>query len=282
MSKPLVSVVLTSNRPHLWKTLYEEYNKCNIVDFEIIVAGPNASDYVLPTNFKHIMTNDIKPAQCVEIAIRAAQGDFITFTGDDCTPQNCSLDDFYIEYNDMENDRGNDNFYFAPFFRFGNSHHSTPYRRRIRDVPHTSFCGILIKKKWMDKVGSIDKRFLCIYWDIDLAMRFYEMGVVPVVTLKGASMSENKSVNIKGERLSNVGKNYDRNIVDSFWVRDIKEGEKVPSDTAWCNFFSNTRVLSKYRVKDVEGFDPGDITLKTQGVKKCDKLTNSGRELKWE
>jgi hypothetical protein len=57
---PEISICLSSNRPHLWKNMYDNITSTsNGVSFEMIVAGPKEADFHLPSNLKYIKTGNI-------------------------------------------------------------------------------------------------------------------------------------------------------------------------------------------------------------------------------
>lgn len=267
MRKPLISICVSSIRSELWETLYNSFNReYKNVSIEFVMVGPVESDRENPSNSKYIKTENVKPTQCFEISMREAQGDFIMMIGDDHIIRK-SLDDFYAEYNEVANRSGNDKFFILPHFKFGNTIHSTPYHRKARAVNPASTLGAMINRKWIEKIGGFDRRFIGIYMDIDFVMRFHQYGGrVLRTSQEDLIIEENSKYNKMKDRLTGKLGMFDRAVLDSFWVRDAEEGEKVPSDTTWCYYRGKDRVLSKYRTKEFEPFDDKDIKLFSQGT----------------
>ena len=93
MEKPIISLIASAIRVHLWPELYTMLCNKNNVKFEIIFVGPLDVEYwqelcaTFPAyssmeNF-HFIHSDAKPVQCVEIACRNAIGEFVMLIADD-------------------------------------------------------------------------------------------------------------------------------------------------------------------------------------------------------
>ena len=78
MSKPVFSVCFSAIRNNLYKSFYDSLSAVHgsCPPFEVIFVGDNPPTEPMPDNFKYIYSK-VKPAQCTEIAVRAATGDFI-------------------------------------------------------------------------------------------------------------------------------------------------------------------------------------------------------------
>ena len=86
-----VGIYCSSNKPHLWDSLYQTLSQNN-VDFNLCIAGPYPPIDELPGNVKYIQTN-VKPAQCFFIAANNVKGDYITPMSDDIIFSPGFLDD---------------------------------------------------------------------------------------------------------------------------------------------------------------------------------------------
>jgi len=263
VSKPTLSICITSNRPQFWMRLYESIIPSLVMEIELIFSGPVKPDYNLPGNVVYIETKNIKPPQCVQVAINAAQGEFISLIADDCIVVG-NIDNLFSEYNKICDKEGCDNIIVSPQFRYRGKDDSTPYARHMTGAPTTSLVLAFFKTQLMKDTGGIDKNFLGVYWDIDWIMRFYELGGK---VFKISSVAANELAEGISGRLYKTTKHRDREILDSFWVRKINDQEIVPSDTAWCFYGNKDTVLSKYRLKKFEPFVDNDITEYSQGIK---------------
>ena len=66
-----VSIIATAHRPANWLAICDSFvTECKI---EFVFVGPNPPVDIRPENFKYIRSR-VKPAQCVEIALRNAVG----------------------------------------------------------------------------------------------------------------------------------------------------------------------------------------------------------------
>ena len=71
-------------------------------------------------------------------------------------------------------------------------------------------------------------------------------------------------------RLHRQLKRTDFDVLADLWIRDRTDGEEVPSDTAWCNYYSiEDKVVSKQRIRELEPYIDEDIMSKSQGPKDC-------------
>lgn len=273
MSKPLISIGITSIRSDSWKCLYNSLNNnYKNISVELIIVSPMDLYEKLPANVKYIKTSNIKPSQCYEILLKEFQGDFLMIVGDDFVIHG-SLEDLYKEHNDKCYHEGHEKLIIIPWFKFGKSYHSAPYARGVKNAPDlTSTLGAFINRKLIEEIGGFDRRFMGIYMDIDWIMRFYQYGGnVFRTSNESLVVQEDRSKNSKGDRLSgkrdpngNKLKNFDRKTVNSFWIRKTSEKEQVPSESAYCYYKDKTKVISKYRIKELEKFDDTDIKLYSQ------------------
>ena len=82
MSKPVFSLIAPAIRSDFYKRVYDSVSKGNKIPFEIIFVGNNKPKIKMPDNFHYIYSN-VKPAQCLEIAARNAQGEYLIPLADD-------------------------------------------------------------------------------------------------------------------------------------------------------------------------------------------------------
>jgi len=270
---PLISICVGSNRTFLWKRLYDSLkSSCGDIDFEIIFVGPDEADFELPSNVKYIKTNNIKYPQCFEIALRNAQGNFIQVSSDDVCFSGKGLGCLYKEYNDVCHKENKDNIIILPSLRVKGSNQRLRYAKR-RTTPFASLNSALISRELLPTVKGADRSFIGVYWDCDMAMRFQEKGVEIIQSSEVTCIEFTH----KGcfSYLHRVCKPYDSKILDSFWIREYKENEKIPSEDVWCKMPDRKYILSKKRLKPFIGYEDKDILLYSQGPKEIG-------DLKWE
>jgi len=281
---------MTSNKPENWMMCYDSLcSDTRDVDVEMVIAGPVAPDYKLPSNINYIKTNNIKPSQCAEIARRNAQGDYIVIIADDVVFVEGSMNSLYLDYMKKMEKSDEPRIVLAKSIdeqaykqkRFDRVVDNFVYRRGglIRHSPNVSLHVALIDRKFFDQIGGIDNRFLAVYWDMDLALRFFQLGIKS--EWADNAMTIEKIENIPGSaiRITKRVRRYERWVVDHLWVRHVIPGEPVPSDTVYDYYlkgnpngpplYQKDTVFSKVRIDPVvQEFDDKDITLYSQGVKK--------------
>jgi hypothetical protein len=167
-----VSIFGAAIRTNIWLELYENFRKAG-VSFEMIFAGPNIPSYTLPDNFKHIHTS-VKPAQAIEITRRACTGRFIMNTADDM----CYPDDMLARFVDAWEKAPNKKTMFsgryasADLISIESIQH---YNMNVMTSPLVPLNGFL-SRETSDEIGGLDTNFIGLYWDLDRALRLYELG----------------------------------------------------------------------------------------------------------
>jgi len=279
--KSLISVCIASNRPYLWNKSYailKEYS--DDVRFEIIFVGPESPDFDLPSNVKYIKTGNIKCPQCNEIAIRNAQGNMLMLLCDDHKFWHGGLDHLYEEKEEACNQQGHNKLVFLPPFRDrGGGVNLTYPGSRGPNRPFSSLAvGALFDRELLSLVGNkaADIRFVGTCWDSDLAMRFQEVGV-EFVHSSSIWCVEFKVKDGK-QRLGHICRDYDKEILDSFWVLstshdNIEDGYEVYGRMCKGKVKTVKRFLSKKRLKEFIGYKDEDILTKSQGPKSVGNLS---------
>lgn len=214
--KPDISIVASAHRPQNWMKLYKSIGDNRVV-FEMVFVGPNQADYQLPENFRFIHSL-VKPTQCLEIAFRNANADLVMNIADDCEFVTASpLDKLYNLYQESNSGKviissrmmtnGQDQSGFA--HRFFTDNESSPV------MPLSG----LMSKDAYRKLGGIDKNFIAIMWDLDLAMRIYALG--GKVILSDVYLNESRSKSMTDSLCSEFWK-HDRGLFESLWTINSK------------------------------------------------------------
>ena len=259
---PEVSFCVSSNRPFLWKRLYDDMSRASkSMSFEIVIVGPKEADFQLPSNLKYIKTGNIKVPQCFEISMKQAQGRNISFIGDDSVfDQEDAVFLLYKEYQEYSSKNGKD-IIMLPRLRRGVDQ---PLKYgKTNEAPLASLNCALFDRNLLKIIGGADIRFIAVYWDCDMAMRFWEAGIS---LFKSQDIIVREYVASDGIYLHQKCKPYDKDILDSFWTRRTIEGENVPSESVWCYRKDKKFVVSKKRLKEFTGYKDENIMVKSQGV----------------
>ncbi len=290
----VISFYGTAIRPWLWTRLYESLSM-NSVPFELILVGDRVPKFKLPDNF-HFIYSEVKPAQCAEIASRYTTGDLIMNIVDDLVFSEHALDNLYKMSKTLNNDKI---MLTCKFVRYGKEFPEDQCRfwSGNSKSPMTPVGGLMKREMW-HQLGGIDRRFVTLFWDLDMGMRMYEIGGA-VVRCENAWVEEimgdrtnqnslfyravSKTNRVFKSLIGNIsnyqgrfgggqqlyaeyGKDTDRPLLDSFWV--VKNGQLsgVSSDSIHCTD-KEKGTLSRIRLSPVVPFEDKHILTVSQGPK---------------
>ena len=213
MSKPLMSLFATAYRTQYWMNLYDSVSDSSI-PFEIVFTGPNEPDFTLPDNFKYIKTADIKPSQCVEIATRYSVGEIIMQIADDLEfVTSDSLGILYSEYKGYNNEK----LMLSPrYLKDGVDLSVVSLRFFDGDLTSPTLAvGMILSNKLYRTLGGIDKNFLAIHGESDVAMRLQSIG--GKVLVSSIAINEFKERN-EGSSMCDDAWTVDRPFLEKLWV----------------------------------------------------------------
>ncbi len=242
---PEICIFAPANRPQNWMDLYKSIGE-NDVEFELVFVGPNQPNYRLPNNFRFI-SSPVKPAQCAEIALRNTTADLVMNFADDCMFKGSRpLDRLYETYKSYNNDKiilsckymldGEDQSGCAYFSKSDSIEGAYD-----KSTPLMPLCGLMSRNLLMS-MGGIDKNFIAIMWDSDIAMRVHALG--GDVILSDVFLEED-SDKAAGSELCNEFWEHDRGLLESLWTENGK--------------------VHLHRTKPLEPFDAQNILKASQG-----------------
>lgn len=211
---PRISIYGPAHRPQNWLDFYRSLG-ANDISFEIVFVGPNDPDFELPSNFKYIRSYT-KPAQCAEIASRNTTADLIMNVADDYEFRTAKpLDRLYNAYKSYNNDKlmlscrymlnGEDRSYTDQRFIAGDD-----------SSPIMPMFGLVSKTLYKD-IGGIDRNFIAVMWDLDIAMRIYALGGEVILSDVYADELKSKS---GGSNLCSDFWHHDRGLLEDLWPRN--------------------------------------------------------------
>ena len=233
---PKISIFASAHRPQNWMNLYKSIGE-NDVEFELVFVGPNQPDYRLPNNFRFIRSL-VKPTQCVEIALRNTTADLVMSIADDCMFEGSRpLDRLYETYKNYNNDK----IIISCRYMLNGEDLSESAHFDGMNSPVMPLAGLMSRNLLMS-MGGIDKNFIAIMWDCDIAMRVYALG--GDVILSDVFLEEDKDKNA-GSELCNEFWEHDRGLLESLWTKNGK--------------------IHFCRTKPVESFDDLNILKASQG-----------------
>jgi hypothetical protein len=211
----------------------------NNISFEIVFVGPNEPDYTLPDNFKYIKSN-VKPSQCCEAASRYASGELLLNVVDDIEFRvEAPLDKLYggyLLYNDEKL------ILSCRYMMDGVDVSNECHRFYATDPTSPIMPAVgLISKQIYCKLGGIDKSFLGLFSDLDIAMRLYAIGG-RVLLSSSVYINEVTRIEIKTSLLASEVGVHDRLLLNSLWVTD---GNFSFTRTRPFEPFSDERILEE-------------------------------------
>ena len=242
IKKPTVSVVATAYRPQNWLNVYNSLNYNKAVDVDFIFVGPNTPKFSLPENFKFIKSN-VKPAQCLEIAYRNSTSDYTINVPDDCVFKEIyPLDKLYKKYRSYKTDK----IIVSPIYQMDNKLMDPKSLVLDLDDPSSPAMpvGSFMSRKLYNELGGIDKNFVAVMYDLDVALRVYSIGG-KVVHSNEVTIHEDHLGASAGGSLCLDYHSVDKNYLNSIWIKNADGVLK--------------------RCKSVESFSDKNISLYSQG-----------------
>lgn len=214
MTTPGISIIATAARPENWEALYESIG-ANDVPFELVFVGPNEPRFSLPEGFRFIKSY-VKPAQCAEIASREAIYPLLMVFGDDIIfTTERPLDGLYDTYVENADERT----MVSCRLRSGGEARMNIDHRFLEgdeDSPLLPFCTLMSARLWRE-IGGIDRRFIAVCWDLDIAMRMLALG--GEVVFSDVYVDED-TARSRGSTLMRDHRSTDRALAERLWSVD--------------------------------------------------------------
>jgi hypothetical protein len=252
MDNIIFSVIAPAIRKENYKRCYHSFYQNSTIPFEMIFVGNNPPTEFIGKNFKYIYST-VKPAQCVEIAARTAQGDYLIHIVDDIVFSENFLDTIYKEINEIDTNYSILSFALYPPYVEGCQPKiwKTIKTDNYYGVEIPS-CACIPTTLWKE-LGGIDNKFINSYFAIDLYLRCWEKGMIfkfskSYIREIYPKLSQEEADYYNKNSLFRKYENYSSSLLDFLWLR------------------SNFRV-SKKRLCTVDSFDDKDILTVTQGEK---------------
>lgn len=185
-----VSLFASSNRPALYEAFFKSL-KGTSVKYEVVFAGnkePNPfihSEWLCDVeaneaDHRYILTANIKPSQCYEIARRACKGEVVIWVADDCEFPNDVIGKAYKYWKSERNEK------LILSIQTKESGYGLPQGQLFDMDNHRFFGGVktsplmaplgLMSRKFLDELGGVDRRYICGQYENDIVMRAYFKG----------------------------------------------------------------------------------------------------------
>ena len=268
-----VSIIGPCHRPHYWMELYNSIRK-STHNIEFIFVTDKKPDFKLPDNFRYIYST-VKPAQCVEIAIREARGEVIHWTSDPTTYRNISIDMGYNMYKKANNyktmirfrnfEGSKVNLKTRETTQYHNFLHRTQYSRDHPEIYDSKVYPMMpygmMSRKLIEEVGRLDRRFVAGQWDNDLVMRAYAIGATmidnPLAIAYTSTEKHDGEWHLRGPMHY-----YESDLLIKLWVKNYH--------------------ITLERQMPLEPFEDKDLLTVSQGIKGCPKGFPGGEGYEWK
>ena len=209
-----ISIIGPAARPENWEAFYECIGT-NDIPFEVVFVGPNAPKSQLPENFRFIKSNT-KPAQAAEIACRNAKYPLVMIFGDDIRfMTEHPLDRVYETYVEAANEKAMVSCRYRPEGE-ARTHVDYHFFQGDPESPQLPFCTLMSAKVWRE-IGGIDRNFIAVSWDADIAMRVMADGGSVVVS---EVIVEEDSAWSRGSTLDRDHRSTDHQFRFRLWSTD--------------------------------------------------------------
>ena len=217
---PAVSIFASAIRPRLWKDFFESL-KSTSVPYEVVFAGPiDIANTTVPylaikgSNFKYIKTENIKCAQCYEIARRHCKGETISWIADDCEFSEDLYGKAYTFWKSLKNDTValsiqviEDGYkYNLKDHAFVGFDRSTPMMAPV----------CLMSRKVMDDLGGFDRRMVAGQYENSAIMDLYEADGCVIPFTEGQCIIDHQKKHGK-EHSFRAGYTKDREVLEYIW-----------------------------------------------------------------
>lgn len=228
-SQPMVSICGSAIRTEVWESFYRHTARTRIA-FEVIFAGPKKPRFSAPANF-HFIWSVVKPAQCHEIAMRAASGKYVMLIADDILLNENALDSLVEQHESLADEGAIVGVRYL-------THDGTPAGKM---TDHTDMCrlypedrgslvlpgGSMYRKSLFDAMHGFDRRFIAYFmdWDLILRARSQEARVLFSPHAAMIEVCYGKSVHAEGRYWA-----PDKELIRSLWTNEDKSMKDVRSD----------------------------------------------------
>lgn len=225
-----ISIIASSVRTELYDDFFKSLDD-HASSIEVIFAGPRPPDKKYP-GLKYIETANIKPAQCYEIARRAASGEVIVWAADDCEFMGRVLDRAYDYWRGQRDKKlvlslqtKESGYPNGKMYMFDMRNHTFfGYRRETPLMAPLA----MMSRQYLQELGGFDRRFVCGQYENFTIMQVYaDGGRVEVFGDKRVHVAIDhwaKSIRCgEGNFLKRPfasGYDHDRRILEKAWTRD--------------------------------------------------------------
>lgn len=220
MNNIKISIFASAIRPWLWNDFFKSLESTT-EEYEVVFAGPKNleqahkdHEFTEPKNFTYIQTANTKPAQCYEVALRACQGETISWSADDCESPNDVYGKAYRYWKSLKQDKAALSIQTVEDEIKYNMHDHS-YIGFNRNTPLMAPV-VLMSRQFMNDLGGFDRRFVCGQYENNCVMQIYEAGGCVLIFKDGEVYIDHEKKH-KNEHSFRAGYSKDRQVLESIW-----------------------------------------------------------------
>lgn len=257
VEEPKVSIIASSVREQLYGAFFSSLEDTS-VSYEVVFAGNIVPSIQYRVNY--ILTKNIKPAQCYEIARREAKGEVIIWAADDCEFKGDIIGKAYNYWKEKSDKKlilslqtrefylgGGDGFCDMTKHAFHGGNPKTPLMAPLA----------MISREYLNDLGGFDRRYLCGQYENQVVMQAYKDG--GTVEVFGDRNSYVEIDHINKSKLCGESKDLDGFYKRPF-ARGYKHDRKILESV--CKFEAD-----RIKITDFEPYTDELIKEKSQSYK---------------
>ncbi len=227
-----VSLFASAVRPQLWPAFFKSLQGTSVI-YEVVFAGNvcNLLDLapILKENLTYISTENIKPAQCYEIARRHCKGETVIWCADDCLFPDNVVGKAYEFWKAQANEKLIIS--MLTHERYRENYFITDLNQHTLKGTGTSLMAPIgmMSKEYLDNLGGFDRRFICgQYENMCVKMILQDGGTIQKFEKSPVLIDHFKAhggvgTNIGDNRPFAKGYPNDRKILEGCWINNGKE-----------------------------------------------------------
>jgi hypothetical protein len=247
-----ISIIASSVRPQLYEAFFKSLEGTS-VEYEVVFVGNNIefiTEIILTGTYdlnpwkstrypklNYIKTNNIKPAQCYEIARRHATGETIVWAADDCEFPNDVIGKAYKYWKEKNNKKLILSIQTREYYLTKPEDHKQGLTNMDWHVLHGKGTPLMaplamISREYLQELGGFDRRYTCGQYENDVVMNAYADGAkvevfggkdcfIDIDHLgKFEKVSGKKGFKEHNKRPFASGYPHDRKILEGSWIRN--------------------------------------------------------------
>lgn len=170
---PKISFFASAIKSYNWKKVLDSL-KSNKYFYEVVFSGYLENEFIKETmpeypELRYITTDNIKPAQCYEVARRNCTGELVCWMDDDHIFSEGFVDKAYDYWKSLHNYKA---IVATKFIEKESEDNVENFRfyARNKNTPQMPLIGIM-SREYLEELGGLDSRYIKSRWMCDIAMR---------------------------------------------------------------------------------------------------------------